>query len=226
MARAKRRPADELPQLNLAPIMNIVMILIPLLLITASFVAVNTLNVTSPRSAQSVTPEEQMEEEQVPVPRVLVAITENGFTITDMRQSPVFTESQLGYPLTECPQGSPESGTVPVTICNSPTRSSEGRLLDRLNFRGLYNRLVEIKNYSAWNAQWNEDNQIINIVAEREIPFEIVVRVMDISRYYLQEDRYDNEETFRSASYRAEGEELYSDLFPNPVLLLPRAVSE
>ena len=196
------------------------------MLITASFVAVNTLNVTSPRSAQSVTPEEQMEEEQVPVPRVLVAVTENGFTITDMRQSPVFAESQLGYPLSECPQGTPESGMVPVTICNTPGRASGGRLLNRLNYRGLYNRLVEIKNYSAWNAQWNEDNQIINIVAEREIPFEVVVRTMDVSRYFMGNDMYDNEETFRASSYRTEEEGAHVGLFPNPVLLLPRAVSD
>ena len=99
MALRKSRYHEEEYTLNLAPIMNVVMILIPLLLVTASFVVVQTLNVNSPRSAQSVTPEEQEDQEEVPVPRVLVAITEDGFTVTDMRQSPAFAESRLGFPL-------------------------------------------------------------------------------------------------------------------------------
>ncbi|MBN1946294.1 MAG: hypothetical protein JW797_11510 [Bradymonadales bacterium] len=225
MAR-KGRYEDSNPDLFLIPIMNIIMIIIPLLLLTASFVIVATLPVTSPRSAQAVTPQEQMEEMQVPVPRLLVAITENGFTITDMAQSPAFAESQLGYPLAECPPASPESGLMPVTICNVGGRVSQPKLIDRLNYRGLYNRLVEIKNYSAWNAQWTDENEIINIVAEREIPFEVVVRTMDISRFFMEQDGYNDEETFRTAEYRTEEGGAFVDLFPSPVLLLPRAVTD
>lgn len=229
MGVRRSRAETELQDLNLAPIMNIVMILIPLLLITASFVVVSTLNVNSPRNAQSVTPEEQQEEEEVPVPRVLVSITENGFIINDMRQSPAFAESGLGLPLPSCAgaQGSQPGVAVPVTICNPANRASEANLLDRLDYRGLYNRLVEIKNYSAWNAQWDEDNQILNIMAEREIPFEVVVRTMDVARYYLTEDGYENDEAFRTASYREaeSSDQEYSELFPDPVLLLPRTAA-
>jgi len=226
MAIRQSRYTEEENSMNLAPIMNVVMILIPLLLVTASFVVVQTLNVNSPRSAQSVTPEEQEDQEEVPVPRVLVAVTEEGFTVTDMRQSPAFAESRLGMPLAECGGSAAvdnAGGAVPITICNTPNRQNETVLLNRLNYRGLYNRLVEIKNYSAWAAQWDDDNSIINIVADREIPFEVVVRVMDIARYFLQSDSYENDEAFRTAVYREEGNDAYVDLFPSPVLLLPRA---
>jgi hypothetical protein len=224
----RSRAEHQLQELNLAPIMNIVMILIPLLLITASFVVVSTLNVNSPRNAQSITPEEQQEEEEVPVPRVLVSITENGFIVNDMRQSPAFAESGLGAPLPHCAgaQGSQLGAmAMPVTICNPADRASEQSLLNRLDYRGLYNRLVEIKNYSAWNARWSEENQILNIMADREIPFEVVVRTMDIARYYLSEDGYENDETFRTAVYREQSEGDYTKLFPDPVLLLPRTAA-
>jgi biopolymer transport protein ExbD len=226
----RSRAEHQQYELNLAPIMNIVMILIPLLLITASFVVVATLNVNSPRNAQSVTPEEQQEEQEVPVPRVLVSITENGFIVNDMRQSPAFAESGLGTPLSHCAgaQGTqPGMMAMPITICNPATRATDQSisLLDRLDYRGLYNRLVEIKTYSAWNAQWNDDNQILNIMADREIPFEVVVRTMDIARYYLGEDGYENDEEFRTAVYREESEGEYSKLFPDPVLLLPRTAA-
>jgi biopolymer transport protein ExbD len=227
--RSYRHSANESTELNLIPIMNLVMIIIPLLLVTATFVVVNALNINSPRNAQSVTPEQQQEEEEIPVPRVLVAITDQGFTVTDMRQSPAFAESGLGQPLPECggATAAMDPSQVPVTICNPANRASEEDLLNRLNFRGLYNRLVEIKNYSAWAAQWTQDNAIINIVADREVPFDVVVRTMDVARYLLASDTYDNDEAFNVAQYRSQGDQQghYVDLFPAPVLLLPRVAA-
>ena len=226
------RPSDRLhtmeegTELNLAPIMNVVMILIPLLLVSASFLVVATLKVHSPKNAQSVTPPDQEEQEEVPVPRVLVAITEDGFTISDLRQSPAFLASGLGNAIPECASNaSPEPGQVPVTVCTRPQGATASRLIQRLNYRGLYNRLVETYEHEAWNAQWDDSNSIINIVADREIPVEVVIRTMDIARFFLENDRYDNEEGFQQARYRTEDSRPVA-LFRDPVLLLPRAATD
>lgn len=231
MPRMKRRPEEEQQGLNLAPIMNIMMILIPLLLASSSFVLVSALNVNSPRNAQSSIPDEQQDTEEIPVPRVLVAVSESGFTITDMRQSPAFAESQLGCPLTECGGcDSVEPGSVAITICNRPgTDGANTPLLERLNYRGLYNRLVAIRNHPSWTAQWNADNALVNLLADKEIPFDVIVRTMDVARFLLEEDSYTTDEVFWGASYRADQEDedtQFARLFPSPVLLLPRASAD
>ena len=213
---------EEAPELNLAPIMNMVMILIPLLLVSASFVLVATLDVHSPRNQANVNPDPEDEQEEVPVPRVLVAITEDGFTVSDLRQSPAFLASNLGAPLPECTSRGTADGGVPVTICTSSTGE---QLLGRLNWRGLYNRLVEIKTFPGWAAQWDDSNAIINIVADREIPVEVVIRTMDVSRYFLAQNSYSDEDSFRSASWQLEDESPVA-LFQDPVLLLPRAAAD
>jgi hypothetical protein len=235
MAKRKRlSDALELEtELNLAPIMNIVMILIPLLLVTATFVSVNTLAVNSPQNAQSIQPPEQEDEEETPVPRLLVAISEDGFRISDMRQSPAFAESGLADPIDGCGGDSLEAGSLPITICNNPEQAADEALLDRLDWRGFYNQLVRIKNYDGgadhargWRARWDDQNCILNVVADREIPFEVVIRTMDIARYLLQQDHFESEEEFRASVYIEEGEGRFKDLFPIPVLLLPRAASD
>lgn len=213
-------------ELNLAPIMNVVMILIPLLLVSASFLIVATLEVHSPKNAQSVNPPEDEQPEEVPVPRVLVAITENGFTISDLRQSPAFLQSGLGAPIPECQGSAPtEPGQVPVTICTKPNAAAGSALLTRLNYRGLYNRLVEVYRQPDWTARWDGSNSIINLVADREVPVEVVIRTMDVARFFLENDRYDDEEGFRQARYRRE-EDTPVALFHDPVLLLPRSAAE
>lgn len=217
---------DVESDLNLAPIMNVVMILIPLLLISASFVVVGTLEVHSPRNAQAVTPPEEMDEEEIPVPRVLVAITEEGFTISDLRQSPAFLSSGLGTPIPECRSAGPAAGPVPVTICTRAGMTPDVPLLERLNWRQLYNRLVAIKNFNGdgvvpgWASQWDNSNSIINIVADNEIPVEVVIRTMDVARYFLEESSYNEEESFRTAVYEMR-DEVPVGLFKSPVLLLP-----
>lgn len=220
-----RSMPDEL-ELNLAPIMNVVMILIPLLLVSATFMIVGTLEVHSPKNAQSTTPPEDLEQEEVPVPRVLVAITEDGFTISDLRQSPAFLASGLSAPIPECQTNAPtEPGQVPVTVCNRDSAAASARLLERLNYRALYNRLVEIYREDAWTSKWDGTNSIINIVADREVPVEVVIRTMDVARYFLEDEAYGAEEAFRQAKWREDGGSPVA-LFQDPVLLLPRAQAD
>ena len=218
-----RMPEEQ--ELNLAPIMNVVMILIPLLLVSASFLIVATLEVHSPQG-QNVNPSEVDPPEEVPVPRVLVAITENGFTVSDLRQSDVFRQSGLSAPIPECHNAVPvEPGQVAVTVCTNPNASPGSSLLERLDYRGLYNRLVEVYRQPEWTARWDESNSIINIVADREVPVEVVIRTMDVARFFLESDHYSDEVAFRTAPYRRTDDSPLA-LFQAPVLLLPRAAAD
>ena len=153
--------------------------------------------------------------EEVSPPRVLVAITEEGFTISDLRQSEGYVSSGLGMPVDGCAMPA-ESGNVPVTVCVGP---GEGRLVDRLDYRRLYNRLAQIKAYPEWSNYWDEDNTIIYLVADRETPLDVVLRVMDVSQTARTQTEYADDEAFQTES----GGSDHAPLFPRPVLLLPRA---
>lgn len=62
MARSKRM-AEEEQDLNLAPIMNMVVILIPLLLLSVVFVKVAVINITAPKLSVGLL--------RIPLPRTI-----------------------------------------------------------------------------------------------------------------------------------------------------------
>ncbi len=154
------------------------------------------------------------DDEAIP-PRVLIAITEDGFTISDLTQSESFRASGMGDPLEGC--GIPTlRGSLPVTVC---ARNGAGRLVDQMDYRRLYNRLVQIRTHADWAELWDENNSIINIVAERETPLDVVLRVIDVSQTVRSQTDYSDDTDFQTDSDDSSA----APLFPRPVLLLPRS---
>ena len=219
---------DEAADLNLAPIMNIMMILIPLLLASSSFVLVGGVNISSPAHHCPTGELADMTQDEAPLPRLLVSISMDGFAISDIRRSDEFAESGMGQPLDECAwSAATDSESLPITVCNRNPSEDRDLLLSQLNFRGLYNRLVEIHNHPYWRHQWNADNSIIAIIAEPEIPFDVIVRTMDVARNYLDSDVYTDDERFQMANLRETTDDdgpSHMRLFPSPILMIPRAV--
>lgn len=147
-------------------------------------------------------------------PKVLVAISEEGFTISDFEQAPAFRSSGLGIPVDGC--GIARNSDVPVTVC---VAAGDGRLVDRLDYRRLYNRLMEIREYPEWHSRWTEENAVVHIVADRDIPLDVVLRVIDVSHTVRSQSSYSEDEAFQLESEGSTG----TPLFPRPILLLPRA---
>ncbi len=252
MARRGHRPKEEAQDLNLAPIMNMVMILIPLLLLSTVFMKAGVINISSPRNAQSTVPEDEEREEQTPVPRVVVYISSDGFRVGN--QNPEVTGfEQFQAPIAGCPGAAAEGAVtnphdmanVPPTIClrTDPGAPESAPLLGRLNYAALYNRLVEIRLQPQWfDAFGEENNSVISILGDPEIPFEVLVKTMDTSRFILNPtggelpvptgssslSQYQlgggsapTPAQLEDAAYlRSEGS--FVDLFPDPVLLLPQ----
>lgn len=220
---------DEGAELNLAPIMNIMMILIPLLLASSSFVLVGGVNINSPAHHCPTGELTDSPQDEAPLPRLLVAISMDGFTISDIHRSLEFAESGMGQPLDECAWSTAtDSESLPITVCNRTASEDRENVLSQLNFRGLYNRLVEIHNHPHWRHQWNDDNSIIAIIAEPEIPFDVIVRTMDVARNYLDFDVYSDDERFQMANLREISDDegnTHMRLFPSPILMMPRAVA-
>ena len=208
MGRKKRDMGPEVTDLNLAPIMNMVMILIPLLALMAVFIEAGVINISSPRNAQANQPEEEQQEEEEQIPRIVVSISNDGFRLIDQRNLPEF--AQYSQPIPGCPgagggteeAGAPAGGSphnmaanMPPTIClrecapNCMDENGEPseHLVDQLDFAALYNRLVQIRLHSTWFAGFGQEgNDVVSLLGDPEIPYVVLVRTMDTARYFLQ----------------------------------------
>ncbi|RVU42299.1 hypothetical protein EA187_17075 [Lujinxingia sediminis] len=215
MARRKREEV-KLPQdIDLAPMMNLVIILIPMLLLSVVFMEVSVINVTMPLGGATTSHRTEPEDDKQPL-NLAISMTAQGFYITAAG-----TKMQ---PMPGCPTGGPsiclEDDSVDPgarfeesrrLYASSDKIRGEEVLLEGLgayNYRELYNRLSTIKN------EFPEETTV-TLTADAELPFALTTRVMDVVRFRLEEDSYDNNEDFWAAKPRTEGD-TYSILFGDP----------
>ncbi|MCB9506738.1 MAG: biopolymer transporter ExbD [Myxococcales bacterium] len=190
----RRRPAstEEAVELNLAPIMNMVMILVPLLLLSSVFIKAGVVNVSSPRRADASRAESEERPEEPAVPRVVVSIGRDGFRISDQRNLGSF--APFAQPVARCANQRSGSASapgdtreLPPTVCLRDDAGAGADLLAALDFGGLYNRLAEIRLQSEWFVGFGEEGgSVISVLADPDIPFEVLVATMDTARYLLR----------------------------------------
>lgn len=222
MGRLKRPPEEE-TELNLAPIMNMVIILIPLLLLSVVFMEVAVINITAPKLATGAPSNPKPKKDEEKPLNLTVAVSAQGFRIA-AQDAPL---TAIGG----CPQTGP-------TICLAKTeinpadkfrqarevmakqgiKQGEAPLNEGMkayNWRELYNQLMKIK------AKFPKET-IINVTGDADIPFAMIVRVMDVARYKLEKDEYakGKEGDFWKSTPRKKGEKTYEELFSDPVLAL------
>jgi len=147
---------EAAPGLDLTPIMNMVLCLIPLMLLSVVFMTITVIDVTMPqRSAGAAASDGE------PPQRLQLFVSKQGFTIIEN-----------GTPLQaieNCPSDGP-------SIC---LKNKDAQLdVDQHNWLELYNKLFEIKSKGEWS---NHDQ--IDIVADSSVNFGVLVKAMDISRY-------------------------------------------
>ena len=220
MARRKREDINEQPEEpDLAPFMNLVIILIPMLLLSVVFLEVAVINVTMPLGGSSTTDDAEDDDDE-PLD-LSITISSSGFYISAVgAQVP---------PIDGCPTQGPticladESVDVDAAfddarqiIYAGDETAGEDRLEEGLrayNWRALYNTLTTFKNEYP-------DETTVRLAADSDIPFALTVRTMDVARYRLEEDSYDDNTEFWQANYRTEtgpeGEEQYANLFGDP----------
>lgn len=220
MARRQRETINDQPEdPDLAPFMNLVIILIPMLLLSVVFLEVAVINVTMPLGG-SATTDEPDEKDEEPLD-LSITISANGLYVTAVgRQVP---------PIDGCPTQGPtvclSDDSVDVDAAFEDARriiaaGDETAGEDRLNeglrafaWRELYNLLSTFKN------EYPEETTV-RLAADADIPFALTVRTMDVARYRLIEDSYTDDESFWQAEYRTEtaedGEEVYANLFGDP----------
>jgi hypothetical protein len=158
----KELPPEE--PLNLVPIMNLVTILIPVLLMAIKSLELAVIDTTLPAIGQ---PTEVAEVPQNPPLALKLAVTNMGIRI-------------LGANNYLYPDGAPKAAegekTPPTVPCKS---NSTCRGVDDYNWGDLGQKLYMIKQ----EAQKDErDSDNIVLIPESNLRYEILVKVMDISR--------------------------------------------
>ena len=228
MARSKRM-AEEEQDLNLAPIMNMVVILIPLLLLSVVFLKVAVINITAPKLSMGPSTETPPEDEEKPL-NLTVAIAPTGLRIS---------AEGGNWPVVQgCPQDGP-------TICLKDGKQGseisdqfrQGRQKVAAGDMKTGEELIEsaLKSYN-WHLFYNElsrikkkfpEETVMNVSADPDIPFAAVVRAMDVARYKLKKGSYDQPQAFWDAKYEMEKvtqdgkvKEKPANLFSDPVLAL------
>jgi len=227
MARSKRM-AEEEQDLNLAPIMNMVVILIPLLLLSVVFVKVAVINITAPKLSVGPPSDTPPEDDKKPL-NLTVTVAPNGLRIA--------AEGCVLAAVSGCPADGPticlrSDAGVDVAdsfrkgrdkIIQGDVTGGEAELekgLQAYQWRVLYNELSKLK------AKF-PDETVMNVAADPDVPFAAIVRLMDVSRYKLEKESYDGDKAYWDAKYKKvkvkdekDGtlKEKPADLFSDPVL--------
>jgi len=88
------------------------------------------------------------------------------------------------------------------------------RIIDAYDWKALYNKLVEIKKKLP-------DETEIKVAVQDQLPHALTVRALDVVRYRLERDSYENRQAFCDAERKTEvrGEQrVGAPLFPDPIL--------
>jgi biopolymer transport protein ExbD len=214
-----RRPKDEEFQqedLNLAPMMNLVIILIPLLLMSVVFLEVGVINITAPTLSVGAPTEEPPQRDEEPL-NLSITLSAEGFRIS--------AQGQIMPPVSGCSGNTSiclDKTSVDVTakfeearrlLAQGATNQGEAALEEAVsayNWRVLYNELARIK-------KAHPKETVVTLAADQDIPFAVLVRTMDVARFQLTKESYDSNSEFFQAEYQTEGNS-YAILFGDPVL--------
>lgn len=216
MARGKRQDISIAQDLDLAPIMNMVVILIPLLLLSVVFLKVGVINITAPKL--SMGPPSDTPPPDEPPLNLTVAVNAKGFRIG---ATGAILPEMVGCPVpgpticleTQSVDVGAKYAKARTDLAGGNSGQAEAELdaaLGAYNWKELYSQLVKIKNQY-------KDETIINISADPDVPYAAIVRVMDVARFKLEKDSYSKTSEFWAAQY-AKGGAGYEELFPDPVL--------
>jgi biopolymer transport protein ExbD len=146
--------------INIMPLMNIIMLLIPFLIMSMEFIKIGTIHVTAPKlgAGRSSSDEAKKKPEKPPL-NLTISVTDKGLTLITRGN--------------KIPRGCDLSpAAMKATDKRLPTIKKDGKTY---NFTSLRACLSKIKNL------FSHEKRVI-IMAEPEIPYKFIVSIMDSSR--------------------------------------------
>lgn len=191
MAR-RNRGKDELPSINLTPIMSILVILVPILLYAFTFFEVRIQGVSAPRMGTGQA--KKKDDEKKPL-NLTVLITKKGFVIK--QQAELTTEPE------------------PKIFKRNFTITDEGKKVDveEYDFPALYTRLASKKKQYP-------NERIVNIGADMDVPWHVIARTIDACRVQLAQDSYEDLEPYSKAKPKLDGKKEPVPMFDKVVFVV------
>ena len=192
MAR-KKKPFDEkMEDLNLVPIMNLVVCLIPMVLLGMSLVKVGVVNVNAPKFGMGQSA--PADDDKKPL-NLTVGVEEAGFRL---KAGGADLNLLLGIEA-EVPSdpSQPVAGGIFIPKIKD-VDNADGR---SYNYVDLYGKMVKIKDQFP-------DESVVNLTADSKMPFKHIIATMDTMRIRLEADAYDEWETFANAKYKFDGDKM------------------
>jgi biopolymer transport protein ExbD len=159
-SKRSRRPQESADP-NLTPVMNLMVVLIPLLLSSAQFIKLGMIELNLPPAASGNLEQGQMPKEVEKKLDLTLTITDEGFYLAS---SIAVARGENG-----------EGPTIPVLESG------------KFNYEELTRALVKIKKKAT--GVFKDTDQII-IVAEPEINYQTVISTMDASRQFKENGNY------------------------------------
>ncbi len=175
---SKRRKSEELDmELDIRPVMNLMVVLIPLLLAGAEFVKVGIIEINLP-PAKTLGPGQNkdqlaQEKEKQKLLNLKLVITDQGITIGN----------DFGI-LRDASGKGPTVGKTP-----------DGKY----DFAKLTQKLIELKNKIA-NQGFVDENRVI-MTAEPQIKYQTIIKVMDHVQTYVDETDHSIKPLFPEVSF-------------------------
>ncbi len=183
MARKKKGVSTDVEDLNLVPIMNLVVCLIPIILYGTVLVKVGVVNVNAPKFGMGkATPSD---DEEKPL-NLTLGIEETGFRL---KAGGADINQLLGVDPTAAAAAPADPSAMPAPGVLIPKKG------DTYDYVELYNKLVVIKKAKP-------DESIINLTADSKIHYDHIIKSMDAIRYHLEQDSYSEMDAYKEAGIR------------------------
>ena len=156
-SKRSRRP-EESSEPNLTPIMNLMVVLIPLLLTSAQFIKLGMIEINLPPASSGTVMQMEMPKEVEKKLDLTVTVTDEGF----------YLASSMAVALGETGEGP----TIPIKADGDYDYEKLTELLTRIKQKAV--------------GVFKDTDQII-IIAEPEIEYQTVVSTMDAARTYKED---------------------------------------
>ncbi len=149
------RKQEEFDEINIMPLMNIIMLLIPFLILSVEFFKFGVVNVSAPKLSTGEASQSEPNKEKKPRLNLTISVTRKGFIILT-KGAKISQGCDLNY------KGEPKLPTIP-------------KIKDKYDYTALNKCLKKIK------ESFPEEKQVI-IMSEPKIKYETIIDVMDYSR--------------------------------------------
>lgn len=154
-----KKELEEMEDINIMPLMNIIMLLIPFLILSMEFVKIGVIDVTAPKLNNSATPSSTPDKKPKKLLNLTISVTRKGFRL-------LTRGNQI-----------PEGCDISPNALNGKdkTKPTIAKTDGKFNLIALKKCLVKIK------KEFPDEKRVI-IMAEPEVKFTSIVKVMDSSR--------------------------------------------